>query len=256
MRIIRKIFLIFIISITILFAWVNFKLYSGNFTKEEEREDILLQLNFLESELKNNNLADRMQAIFPEGFVFTNALYGLSWCEYGISDTSNIHKSRALTEALFAYEQINSEKAKSIFSPGLEPENGIYYLGWKNYLLSKILLLDANFPNSEEYKNIFSQQCALIISALEKSNTPFLPSYQNQTWPADMCVAMASISNYDKLFTPKYRNQIAGWVSKVKEKPDPKNGIDTSQGSFSKRRNNYWRKRLFNQLNFKVNGRN
>lgn len=185
------------------------------------KADIILQLNFLEKELKEHHLGDRMQGIFPEGFVFTNALYGLSWCEYGMSDSATSIKARALKEALFAYGQINSEKARSIFDPGLQPEHGIYYTGWNNYLLSKILLLDSNVVNKEAYKQLFSKQCELIAGALRNSGSPFLQSYENNSWPADMCVAMASLGNYDRLFTPKYGGLIAEWISNVKLKLDP-----------------------------------
>jgi hypothetical protein len=166
-----------------------------------------------------------MQHIFPEGFVFTNALYGLSWCEYGISDSTNENRPRAIKEALFAYGQINSEKAKSIFYSNAQIENGIFYVGWKNYLLSKILLLDTNFANHEEFKQVFNNQCELIANTLEKSKVPFLQSYTNQSWPADMCVAMASLSNYNKVFEPKYRRLVTEWIKNVKRYPDPQTGM-------------------------------
>ena len=108
MKIIGKIIFGIILILSILIVWINIKLHADNFTKEEKRADIILQLNFLEKELKNNDLGERMQQLFPEGFVFTNSLYGLSWCEYGISDPTNSMKARALHEALFAYGQVNS----------------------------------------------------------------------------------------------------------------------------------------------------
>mgnify|MGYP007060707482 FL=1 len=159
---------------------INLKLYSGSNISEDKREDILLQLNFLEAELKTNDLGNRMQVIFPEGFVFSNVLYGLSWCEYGMSDTSESNKVRALNEALYAFNQINSENALSVFDPNMIPANGIFYLGWNNYLLSKILQLNSNFDGSEKLRSQFQFQCELIASSLLNSKTPFLQSYQNQ----------------------------------------------------------------------------
>lgn len=128
-----------------------------------------------------------------------------------------------MNEALFAYDQINSEKARSTFDHALQPENGIYYLGWNNYLLSKILLLDSNFASHSAYEKIFSKQCELISNTLKQSKSPFLQSYENACWPADMCVAMASVSNYDKIYKqPKYQSLITEWISNIKQKPDPK----------------------------------
>jgi hypothetical protein len=222
MRIIKALFFGFILLASILIVWINLKLYTENLDKKEKREDIICQLNFLNNELKHNNLGERMQKIFPEGFVFANVLYGLSWCELGLSAPLESTKTQALKEALFAYNQINTEQAKLIFDPALEPENGIFYIGWNNYLLSKILLLDSTFENHETYKKLYSKQCEQIATALQKSNTPFLETYKEASWPADMCVAMASISHHDKNFEPKYKNLIADWVAKVKAKLDPK----------------------------------
>jgi hypothetical protein len=210
-----------IFMFSLLLVCINFRLYADNFNKNESKKDILLQLNFLNQELKNNDLGKRMQSIFPEGFVFTNALYGLSWCELGLSDTSVQTKKQALKEALYAYHQINSAEAKSIFNPSLSPQNGIFCVGWNNYLLSKILLLDTDFEQSSAYKTIYVQQCESIVSAFQHSKSPFLESYENQAWPADMCVAMASVSNHDKIFEPKYKTVISDWVLKVKAKTDP-----------------------------------
>ncbi len=217
----RKLIFGLIFIFTLIVFWLNCKLYSENFTYTEKQNDIIRQLNFIETELKSNNLGDRMQEVFPEGFVFTNALYGLSWCELANSNSTNKFKSKALNEALFAYNEINSEKAKSIFESHLTPENGIYYVGWKNYLLSKILKLDTTFAEFVKYKNAFTDHCEIINEALKNSNSPYLQSYDNQSWPADMFVAMASIKNHDNIFKPKYENEINDWIKNVKNKLDP-----------------------------------
>jgi hypothetical protein len=56
------------------------------------------------------------------------------------------------------------------------------------------------------------------MNALVASDCPFLESYENQSWPADMFVAMASISNHDKIFIPRYQSEIHNWLLDVKEK--------------------------------------
>jgi hypothetical protein len=222
MRLIKKVFFGFFLMFSILIIWINLKLYDDNFNTQQKESDIILQLNFLNTELKNNDLGKRMQKLFPEGFVFTNVLYGLSWCELGISNPKKKTRERALSEALYSYNQINTTDTKSTFSSTVKPKNGIFYLGWNNYLLSKILVLDSNFENCETYKTIYKNQCELIVETLQNSNSPFLQSYENQSWPADMCVAMASVSNYEKIFNEKYKNTISDWVIKVKSKLDPK----------------------------------
>jgi hypothetical protein len=210
--------LIFILTIALL--WVNFKLFTENFTTAEKQNDIVRQLNFLGTELRANNLGNRMQEIFPEGFVFTNALYGLSWCELAIADPTRDSKlrSRALNEALFAYHEIDTDEAKSIFDSQLTPEYGVFYAGWKNYLLAKILELDTAFANYDKYRDAFTKQCEAISLATKQSDSPYLPSYHGQTWPADMFVAMASIKRHDHLFKPKYESEISDWIKNVKSK--------------------------------------
>ncbi len=220
--VIRNIIFVGLLLFSILLFWINIKLYADNFNKEEKSKDIQLQLNFLNKELKNNKLGARMQNIFPEGFVFTNALYGLSWCELGLADSSTATNEIALKEALYAYNEINSDDAKSIFSKSLIPENGIFCVGWNNYLLSKILLMDTTFDKNKKYQNIYLKQCELISTSLQNSKSPFLESYEAQSWPADMCVAMASVSNYDRIYNAKYKFTISDWITKVKTKLDPK----------------------------------
>jgi hypothetical protein len=192
-------------------------------TNADKQNDIIGQLNFIGKGLRSNNLGKQMQKIFPEGFVFINALYGLSWCELAISDSTKDKKliEKAISEALFAYNEINSDKAKAIFDSNLIPENGIYYLGWNNYLLSKILQIDTTFVDFGQYKNTFIDQCQTINKALNQSKSPYLQSYNNQTWPADMFVAMASIKNHDRIFIPKYENEINDWIKKVQNRLDP-----------------------------------
>jgi hypothetical protein len=220
--VVRKITFLFFLFFSVFLIYTNIKLYANHFSKQEKIEDIICQLNFLEHELKDKDLGRRMQNIYPEGLVFTNSLYGLSWCELGLADTSQLKKERALKEAIYAYNNINTEDAKSVFSSTLGLENGIFYVGWNNYLLSNILLLDSNFENSQHYKDIYFEQCEEISEALAISKSPFLESYPKQSWPADMFVAMASINNYKNLYGAKYKSMVADWIEIVKTKVDPK----------------------------------
>jgi hypothetical protein len=219
----RYIFLTILITLSIFILWINLKLHSENYTVEEKKADILLQLNFLEAELKSNNAGQKMQQLFPEGFVFINALYGLAWCELAISDASGDKnlKEKAISEALFAYREIDSEQAKRTFQNDMIPENGIFYFGWRNYLLSKILTVDTTFTGHESCIDSLSVYCVMIRNALCETDSPYLESYYGQSWPADMFVAMASLSNYDKIFTPKYEPEIYIWLDKVRKRLDP-----------------------------------
>lgn len=221
MKIARLIIIIVSSTFTISVLYLNIRLSLYDYKSGHMTQDIIHQLNFLEHELKHHQLGERMQALFPEGLIFINALYGLAWSEIAFHDTNKKLKKKALKEALYAYQQINSPDARQLFDPELKPTNGIFYLGWNNYLLSKVLQIDTSFEGYKDYKIAYMDNCELIASALKQSKTPYLQSYQNQCWPADMCVAMASLSNYNRLYDERYNNIIAQWINDVKTITDP-----------------------------------
>lgn len=211
------------------------KLHTEHNSRIEQKGDIILQLNFLEDELKNNDLGIRMQQIFPEGFVFINALYGLAWCELASSDVEDLSlRERAIEEALYAYNCIDSETAKHRFPMDLNPEYGIFYNGWRNYLLSKILSTDTSFVEYVQYSNRFKIQTEKIVNALNQSSTPFLESYEYHSWPADMCVAMASISIHDRIFDASYQSDINRWLKDVTTRLDSETNIIPHEVDFQK----------------------
>ncbi|MEH0154522.1 hypothetical protein V6R21_10285 [Limibacter armeniacum] len=222
----RKIGLIFTIVISILVLRINFKLHSENHSLSETKKDILLQLDFLETELKEKNLGVRMQRIFPEGFVFVNALYGLAWCELAIADSEDkVLKQKAISEAIYAFDNIDSDQAKWTFPNHLPLEYGVFYNGWRNYLLSKIFCVDKEFENHKYYLKKFLQQSDLIENAISSSQTPYLESYRGQSWPADSYVAMASLANYSRTFGTRYDKMISLWLENVTERLDAKTGM-------------------------------
>lgn len=217
-------FLVAVISGILL--WTNISLYSPAFAPGEEYGDIVRQLNFLEKELKEDNLGRNMQMIFPEGYVFIYALYGLAWTELAQKTSlTKETKIRAMDESLFAYQSIDSDIGKSTFSPSLSPEYGIYYSGWRNYLLAKILLVSERSEETRDYTQIFKSRCEKIAKAFRQSQSPYLSSYPGQSWPADSFLAIASLAIHDKLYGPVYRNDITGWLHKVKGLLDTETGM-------------------------------
>jgi hypothetical protein len=218
----RYISFFLIAMISLLLLHINIRLHSDNFTVTGQKNDIVLQMNFLESELKDNNLGDRMQELFPEGNVFIHVLYGLSWCELALANPSDkMLNKRAVKEVLLAYDHVNSENARSIFNTYTTPENGIYYIGWKNYLLSKILSIDIDFDGRKSYMITFLNECDAIQKLINGSANPYFESYPNQAWPADTFVAIASLGIHDKILAPKYNLDINHWLTKVKLRLDP-----------------------------------
>lgn len=220
-------FLIILILISLFLAWINYSLVYRNTDPSGTVTDVYMQMNFLENELKNNRLSDKMQEIYPEGYIFINTLYGLAWCELALADPrqDTSLKNKALNEALFAYEQVNSERAKLPFDKSLYPECGMYYFGWKNYLLSKILLIDTAFAGHEILINEYNAGCYAIKQLLNERENPYIHTYPGNTWPADMFTAVASLKNFDRIFGNKYDAEIRNWIMKVRADLDPMTGM-------------------------------
>ena len=185
-------------------------------------QDVYHQLQFLKSEL-HQGAGDEMQFYFPEGFMFINALYGLSWCDLlkPLNPDSPIYHE-GIEQIDWAIDQVSSQKAKNIFDPNLLLSNGAFYVGWKNYLLgSKLILQNPNDRNELEEAE-FKKACSKISQAFDKSKSPFLESYSELSWPADATVACLSL--HDKLYPSIYPQNIENWIAKVK------NNLDTITG--------------------------
>jgi hypothetical protein len=192
--------------------------------EKETTKDVLLQLQFIEKQLKEHDLAVEMQMQYPEGYIFSNVLYGLTWAEIAKKSEPNtpIHQ-KGFQEILYAYKQIDTEYAKSIFPASLKPQYGIFYRGWNNFLLGKLLEIQPN-KNDDEI-HFFKQNCEEIAEAFQNSNTPFLQSYVGASWAADSFVGIMSLYLHDKLFEPKYQKLIKEWILKVKMLLDKQNGL-------------------------------
>jgi hypothetical protein len=209
-------------TVIAILLWINYHLYFSHQEIAKKKTDIIHQLNFIGKEIKERDLGNRMQNIFPEGYVFTNALYGLAWCELAqahFKNTDNTVKKRAVQEALYAYSNIASANAQEVFDRELQLAYGAFYFGWKNYLLSKIFLTDTTFSEYNTLKGNFIAEADSFDLHLKESATPYFESYFEQTWPADMFVAMAALSNYNQI-NPRYKTTVEKWLQSVKQHVD------------------------------------
>ncbi|TPN89123.1 hypothetical protein [Aquimarina algicola] len=210
-------------------CYLNFSMYyAPKFRKSNDDSynlDVYHQLIFLKKELRDD-AGVRMQKLFPEGFMFINSLYGLAW----VNLIQDIDKDSALfnegiNEINWSIQQINSTYAKQIFDKDLPLEYGAFYKGWSNYVLgSKLKILSEPERDSSEI-NLFKSNCNQIIEVTNHSDSPYIESYRKLTWPADITVAMASVSIHDQIFEPQFQKEIKKWVSKVKQNLDPKTNL-------------------------------
>ncbi len=185
--------------------------------------DLLEQLRYLKEEFKDG-LGERMQERYPEGYVFVHALYGLAWCNVamGRSVDKTLH-DEAMAEARWGLQQIGSDDGMNPFPARLSPPYGIFYNGWYNLLLAEIVAARRE-PNPLE-DSLFAMMSDRIAAAFDASQTPFLQSYAGSAWPADAVVAMASLSQHDKLFQPRYQETLRRWLVRVEGLLDTTTGL-------------------------------
>lgn len=224
MKAFKRILGVSIIVLLLLVIILNVRLYyQPNFKTYKNlsiNKDLIHQLSFLKAAL-GHGAAEEMQKIYPEGFAFFNVLYGLSWMEVAqaLSPENELYEE-ALKEIQRSWLALNSIKGKEIFNPDLEPSYGIFYRGWTNYYLGrKLIVTDVSRRDSTEIM-LFRNNCREIISALSKQESPFLQSYSESCWPADMVVAMASVKLHTELVDSSYERKLKIWIQKVKEKTD------------------------------------
>ena len=205
-----------IISVTTFaLASCNLNLYS-KVPEQTQYQHSEKQFAYLKAAI-NNGAAEDMQALFPEGYFFTHVLYGLSWVNVGLAENLDpTVREQALFEARQAYARINEPAGKQPFPKDQDPPHGIFHLGWRNYLLSGILLLQQPSPLNQRELREFQANCEAIADALEASDPPYLPSYPNDIWPVDTFPAMLSLRGHTRLINNRYEPVISAWLSEIK----------------------------------------
>lgn len=225
-----------IILVCTVLVYLNIRLYySPTYVSTEGTEmnqEVLYQLRYLKTMLHNGG-GKTAQDKYPEGFIFMNALYGLTWVDFvqGLS-VSNPLRTEGLEEIDWVLKELDGKYAQSRFPFELNPNRGIFYVGWKNYLLGKRLLLDQPSKRSSEQSKQFKVQCASIYAAYQATNKTYLESYKKLAWPADNVVAVASLCLMNQLDSPIYKPFIEDWILEVQEKLDPVTGLIPHEVNF------------------------
>lgn len=215
---------ILISLITGLLLFINVRLYYAP-SKENTLRQVEHQLNYLDHAL-DNGADDAMQALFPEGFFFMHALYGLTWTELARSLPDDEHlQRRARAAARHALTQLNSSEGRRVFDVDLEPPYGVFHTGWRLLLHGSLIAITDSSADDSTDSSLFIANCDRLARAFETSETPFLPSYSNAAWPADALVGVAALHLHDVLFEPRYTRTIADWIVRAKRYLDPETGL-------------------------------
>ncbi len=207
-----------------LLAYLNYALYYqphfGPVSGATTNTDLLYGLRHLKKQI-HAGAADEMQQVYPEGFVFLNALYGLAWIDLAVkAPRESALFDEAVRETNWAIEQIDSPKAKATFSAGMSPAYGAFYNGWSGYLLGKSVLLAG--PDRHKRQSLaFLTACERIGQALAQCESPHLQSYPGAAWPADGVLCVATLALHDRIYPPKYQAVIQRWLRLTKANHDP-----------------------------------
>jgi len=177
------------------------------------------QLAFLRGAL-DDGAGERAQELFPEGYFFAHALYGLSWVELGHRGPAS-GRPEAAREARWALARLASPAGRAPFSPDLTPEYGVFYRGWTNWLRGGLLTLA---PDPAELRR-FADDSAALGAAFDGAASPYLPAYPAQAWPVDSTVAVASLRLHDTLLPPRFAGTVSRWLAGVRERLDPGTGL-------------------------------
>jgi hypothetical protein len=183
-------------------------------------QDLLSQLRFLKTRM-HQGAGEDMQQLYPEGFVYLNALYGLSWVELagGLPNSAAL-RHEALGETAWAMRAIFSPTGRMIFEQELPLPYGAYYQGWSTYLLGRYLAAQTPTEQAAADVKLFKQNCAQIAQAVAASPTPYLESYSGAAWPADGVMCLAALACHDRVFPPQYQPTIRQWLTVVDTRLD------------------------------------
>jgi hypothetical protein len=187
--------------------------------------DVLAQLRFLDTALQAR-AGEQMQTLFPEGFFFSHALPGLAWVDVGLrAAPGSPQRQEALAYARRALAQLDTPAATAPFSTQLDPPRGVFYVGWRAWLLGGVLQLQDEAARDAGETARFLADTAALAQAFQRSPSPFLAAYPGQAWPCDSVVALAALRLHDTLFQPRYAELRARWLAAAQQQLDPATGL-------------------------------
>ncbi|MET8003550.1 hypothetical protein [Nonomuraea glycinis] len=181
------------------------------------------QLTFLRAAL-DAGAGDDAQRLFPEGYFFLHALYGLTWAELGMRRPAG-ERPVALREARWALARLDSPAGRAPFSPDLTPAYGVFHRGWSNLLRGQVLSLQPAGRRDPAETRRFADDSAALGAAFDAAASPYLTAYPGQAWPVDSTVAIASLRLHDTLLPARFARTTERWLQEVRRRLDPRTGL-------------------------------
>lgn len=215
--------LLLVAFLSVALLWINIAIHrTAAVGSTAEVEALRAQLTFLEPRM-HAGLPNDLQKLFPEGRVFAQALYALSWCGLAqrVPSDDNM-REHALREARWAYAELNSPRGQRQFPISTPLPLGAFYAGWRNQVLAALVALD---PSDTALTAVFDRESAIIAAAFAGCRSPYLESYTGQAWPADGVVALHSLRLHERLRGADHGAVLARWVQQAQTRRDDRNMI-------------------------------
>jgi hypothetical protein len=215
----RFITILVAVAAVLLLLILNVRLYQPG-----RIDTAMTQLHFLKQSLAEGG-AERMQTLFPEGYLFTWALYGLTSANVARAlPPSDPRRAEALRAAREAITHVDSEPARTTFSADMTPRYGAFYASWSLYLRSAVLRASGPHDPAPFDRARFEKDCDDFALALATSNSPFLDSYPGAAWPVDTTVGIAALAIADPYLGNRHQAAIASWLASARQRRDPRTG--------------------------------
>ena len=179
------------------------------------------QLQHLEGALEYG-AADDMQRMFPEGYVFTWALYGLASARLaGQLESQDERRAHLLAETRRALAAIHSDAGRAVFERDMDPPYGVFHASWALYVRAEYVRAAGRAKLTPAEIEEFTRECDRFARAFAAYGSPFLESYPEQVWPADTAPGIAALGIHDAVVAPRYGQVIRRWVAEARARLHP-----------------------------------
>lgn len=219
---------IFAVILIVFVLYINVKLYDLPHCvgAGSVNADALKQLHYLRRMLHEENAGQQMQLLYPEGYVFTYALYALAWCDrVERLPPGSRDRQEGMNEITWSLDALDSPVGKSVFNPDLPLPYGAFYCGWTAFVRGHYLGLLIPAERDSMAMRQFQGECAAIAGAIGQTEKPFLESYHDMAWPADNIVCLAALSLHDDIAEPRFQEVKSNWLQRIRSALVPEYGL-------------------------------
>ncbi|MFV0373454.1 hypothetical protein, partial [Microbacterium sp.] len=160
----------------------------------------------------------RMQAVFPEGEIFTVALTALAGGNLALASDDETTRREAVDRLDAAVAVIERPESMAVFGEIPALEHGTFLRGWS--LLLKATRAELTGTVAPD----LLAEADTIAGALVASPAGVAASYPDGYWPCDAVVAMAAVVRVNDV-ADRPTTQLTPWLDKVDRLRDPTSGL-------------------------------